>query len=89
MDDLVTRESEQGSPENLLEAIERHGATVCFTAPTAYRRMLALGVDHILFGTDYPFEDIATATRFLETAPISPADRAKIAHLNAERLLRL
>jgi 2-aminobenzoate-CoA ligase len=35
---------EQGSPEKLLEAIERHGATVCFTAPTAYRRMLSLGV---------------------------------------------
>jgi len=51
--------------------------------------ILALGADHVLFGTDYPFEDMATATRFLEVAPISPADRAKIAHQNAERLLRL
>jgi 2-aminobenzoate-CoA ligase len=36
---------EQAAPDKLLAAIERHGATVCFTAPTAYRRMLALGVD--------------------------------------------
>jgi 2-aminobenzoate-CoA ligase len=36
---------EQAGPEKLLTAIGRHGATVCFTAPTAYRRMLSLGVD--------------------------------------------
>ncbi len=35
---------EQGAPDKLLDAIERHGATACFTSPTAYRRMLALGV---------------------------------------------
>jgi 2-aminobenzoate-CoA ligase len=34
---------EQAGPDSLLAAIERHGATVCFTAPTAYRRMLGLG----------------------------------------------
>jgi 2,3-dihydroxybenzoate decarboxylase len=58
-------------------------------APPLLCAVLALGADHILFGTDYPFEDMATATRFLEAAPISPDDRAKIAHRNAERLLRL
>ena len=31
---------EQGSPPLLAEAIERYRATVCFTAPTAYRAML-------------------------------------------------
>jgi 2,3-dihydroxybenzoate decarboxylase len=51
--------------------------------------LMALGADHILFGTDYPFEDMATATEFLRTAPIDDEDRAKISHLNAERLLRL
>ena len=29
------------------------------------------------------------ATEFLRTAPIDEQDRAKIAHLNAEKLLRL
>ncbi|MFA9430281.1 AMP-binding protein [Egicoccus sp. AB-alg2] len=33
---------EQGTPPRLAEAIARHGATVCATAPTAYRAMLQL-----------------------------------------------
>jgi 2-aminobenzoate-CoA ligase len=31
---------EQGSPKHLLQGIVQHRATVCFTAPTAYRAML-------------------------------------------------
>ena len=61
---------------------------VCSPAPLLCA-LLALGADHILFGADYPFEDMATATEFLAGAPISEADRAKISHCNAERLLRL
>lgn len=56
-------------------------------APPLLCALLALGADHILFGTDYPFEDMATATAFLRSAPVSEDDRAKIAHGNAERLL--
>jgi 2-aminobenzoate-CoA ligase len=33
---------EQATPPNLLKGISRHRATVCFTAPTAYRAMLGL-----------------------------------------------
>lgn len=58
-------------------------------APPLLCALLALGSEHILFGTDYPFEDMGVATEFLRTAPISEADRAKIAHGNAERLLRI
>ena len=50
---------------------------------------LALGADHILFGTDYPFESMEVACRFLETAPISEIDREKISFRNAERVLNL
>ncbi len=32
---------ENASPPNMIEIIETYGATVCFTAPTAYRAMLA------------------------------------------------
>jgi 2,3-dihydroxybenzoate decarboxylase len=49
----------------------------------------ALGADHIVFGTDYPFEDMGTATRFLEQAPISDEDRAKIAYGTAGQLLHI
>ncbi|TPQ23968.1 amidohydrolase family protein [Streptomyces sporangiiformans] len=61
---------------------------VC-SAPPLMAALLSLGADRILFGTDYPFESMSVATDFLRTAPISEADRAKIAHLNAERLLGL
>lgn len=32
---------ERATPDDLLAAIEQHGATVCFTAPTAYRAILS------------------------------------------------
>lgn len=35
---------EKASPAELAEMVERHGATVCFTAPTAYRSMLVDGL---------------------------------------------
>jgi 2-aminobenzoate-CoA ligase len=34
---------EKATPDELADAIERHHATVCFTAPTAYRAMLRAG----------------------------------------------
>jgi 2,3-dihydroxybenzoate decarboxylase len=82
-------ELDRGNPSEYL----RHNlyittSGVC-SAPPLLCAVLALGADHILFGTDYPFEDMATATDFLRAAPVSEADRAKIAHGNAERLLRL
>jgi 2,3-dihydroxybenzoate decarboxylase len=61
---------------------------VC-SAPSLRCAISALGADHVLFGTDYPFEDMAIATDFLATAPITESERAAIAHGNAERLLRL
>ncbi|WP_197373744.1 amidohydrolase family protein [Mycolicibacterium baixiangningiae] len=51
--------------------------------------LAALGSDHVLFATDYPYEDITTATAFLAGAAISDDDRARISHGNAERLLHI
>jgi len=34
---------EKATPDQLADAIEQHGVTVCFTAPTAYRAMLKSG----------------------------------------------
>jgi len=50
---------------------------------------LALGADNILFAVDYPPESNIEAAEFIDHAPICPADREKICHLNAERLLKL
>jgi len=49
----------------------------------------AVGIDRVLFSIDYPFESSAEAVEFLRTAPYAPADLDRIAHGNAERILRL
>ena len=51
--------------------------------------LLALGADNILFAIDWPYEANKTGMEFLGKISISDLDREKIAHLNAERVLRL
>jgi len=48
-----------------------------------------IGVDRIVFTTDYPYGSIKAARQFFDQMPINPTDKEKIAHLNAERLLGL
>jgi predicted TIM-barrel fold metal-dependent hydrolase len=48
-----------------------------------------MGADRIMYSVDYPFSDNKGARAFLENAAISHADKEKIAHGNAERLLKL
>jgi uncharacterized protein len=47
-----------------------------------------MGADRIIFSVDYPFSTNQQGRAFLESASISPADKEKISHLNAERLLK-
>lgn len=51
--------------------------------------VLAVGIDNIMFAIDYPYESTTQAVDFLANASLSPADLEKVAHGNAERLLRL
>jgi len=51
--------------------------------------LLALGADNILFAIDWPYEANKTGIEFLRKISISDGDRQKIAHLNAERVLRM
>ena len=51
--------------------------------------LLEVGVDRIMFSADYPYGSMAQARSFLDKLPISPADKHRIAHFNAEHLLRL
>ena len=51
--------------------------------------LLEVGVERIMFSVDYPYGSMARARDFLENLPVSPADRERIAHGNAERLLGL
>ena len=60
-----------------------------FTLPPFLALLHTFGVDRILFSVDYPFSPNAKARAFLDQLPLSPADREKIAHGNADRLLGL
>ena len=50
---------------------------------------LEVGVDRIMFSVDHPYGSMVEARTFLDHLSISPADRERIAHGNAERLLNL
>ncbi len=77
---------------SVAETVHRnvHITTSAYTTAAPLQCALTvLGADRILFSVDHPFADSAQATAFLHSAPLSPADREKIAHVNAERLLGL
>lgn len=61
-----------------------------FNWTSAFLELLfQVGVDRIMFSTDYPYASMTQATGFLGSIPASPADRERIAHGNADQLLRL
>jgi len=60
-----------------------------FTMVPFIAALMTFGVDRIMFSVDYPFASNTRARAFLDALPVSPADREKIAHGNADRLLRL
>jgi hypothetical protein len=55
--------------------------------PLFLNLLLQVGVDRIMFSTDYPYASLAEGRAFLDQLPVSDADRERIAHGNAERLL--
>jgi len=60
-----------------------------FTLPPLLCSLLVVGADRIMFAVDYPYSPNADGRAFLDRLPLNQADREKIAHGNAERLLRL
>ncbi len=57
--------------------------------PTFLNLLLEVGVDRIMFSVDYPYCPMQDSCSFLRHLPVSDPDRARIAHGNAERLLRV
>ncbi len=60
-----------------------------FTLPPLLLALQIMGADRIMYSVDDPYVATDQARAFLENAPISPADREKIAHGNAEQALKL
>jgi uncharacterized protein len=60
-----------------------------FSEPPFLAALLTFGIDRILFSVDYPYASNESGRAFLQSLSLSPADREKLAHANADRLLRL
>jgi 2,3-dihydroxybenzoate decarboxylase len=58
-----------------------------FSPATMLGAVLEVGADALMFSVDYPFESSREAVTGFEQTTLSAADREKIAHGNAERLL--
>ena len=48
-----------------------------------------LGIDSVMWAIDYPFQPTAPAVAFIDSAPLTDLERAKVAHGNAERIFRI
>lgn len=60
-----------------------------FSTPELVCTANVVGYDNMLFSVDYPFESNLQATQWFAQLEIAEADKAKLAHLNAERVLGL
>jgi predicted TIM-barrel fold metal-dependent hydrolase len=60
-----------------------------FSPPAFLCTVRALGIDNVLFSVDWPYESNVAAVDFLKRQPLEQRDIEKVAHLNAERVLRL
>ena len=56
----------------------------------AYLGMLnTVGIDRVVFTADHPYGSMKAARQFFDQMPINVNEKEKIAHVNAERLLRI
>jgi predicted TIM-barrel fold metal-dependent hydrolase len=61
-----------------------------FSNPALLCCMMEMGIDHILFAIDWPFvADNKPGVEWMQGAPLSDADKAKILSGNAQRLLKM
>jgi len=60
-----------------------------FSEPPFLAALLTFGIDRIMYSVDYPYAANERGRAFLEKLSLAPADAAKLAHANADRLLGL
>jgi uncharacterized protein len=60
-----------------------------FTLAPLVPLLMTFGADRVLFSVDYPFSPNQRGREFLDNLPVSPDDLVKIAHANADKLLKL
>ncbi len=60
-----------------------------FDEPPFLAALLTFGIDRIMFSVDYPYSADALGREFLDRISLAPADMTKLAHGNADALLKL
>jgi predicted TIM-barrel fold metal-dependent hydrolase len=60
-----------------------------FTLPPFMVALATFGIDRMMFSVDYPYASFEDGRALLDALPLAPADLAKVAHGNADRLLKL
>jgi predicted TIM-barrel fold metal-dependent hydrolase len=60
-----------------------------FSEPPLLAALLTFGIDRIMFSVDYPYSPNSKGREFLARLSLAPTDMAKLAHGNADALLRL
>jgi len=74
---------------NLLRRYVKHLTVLAPLECQSAATMLALGADRILWAIDWPYEANSIGMAFWNKISLGEADREKIAHGNAERLMGL
>ena len=60
-----------------------------FFTPAFLCTVMAVGIDNVLFSVDWPYESNRSAAHWFRELPLANSDMEKIAHRNAEKLLKL
>jgi predicted TIM-barrel fold metal-dependent hydrolase len=60
-----------------------------FSQPPFLAALQTFGIDRLMFSVDYPYAPNSRGRDFLNEVALSPADKAKLTHGNADRLLKL
>jgi len=82
----------RGLKRTVAEYVTQNLVVTCsgnFSAPALLCTVNALGIDSVLFSVDWPYESNIVGVEFLKRLPLAPPDLAKVAHANAERILKL
>ena len=91
MDDFMNQDVTQ-LPRSVSQTILDHVTITTagfFSQPPFLAALMTFGADRIMFSVDYPFSKNDRGRKFLDEMPLTPDDKAKIAHGNADRLLKL
>ena len=60
-----------------------------FSQPPFIAALQTFGIDRIMFSGDYPYSNMEQGRRFLDDVALSPDDKIKLTHANADALLKL